>query len=170
MNIKFRLRRFFIKPIRFISRKKYQKAFCKVPRDSGVKIKEPWFISPDVFFDEVNLGMIHIGEGTVISRNCFFLVHDHSVDKAIHCCENTDKHYRLLRPVIIEDNCFIGIGCILLPGCHIGKNSIIGGGSLVKGRIPENVVAAGNPAKVICTIQEYYSKCKDNYSEYIQRY
>ena len=51
--------------------------------------------------------------------------------------------------VIIEDNVFIGTQVIILKGTRIGKNSVIGAGSVVLGNIPKNVIAAGNPAKVI---------------------
>lgn len=53
------------------------------------------------------------------------------------------------RPVEIQDNVWIGGGCIILPGVTIGKNSVIGAGSVVTRSIPENSVAVGNPCRVI---------------------
>ena len=53
------------------------------------------------------------------------------------------------RPIIIKDNVWIGEGVKILKGVTIGENSIIGMGSVVSKDIPENVVAAGNPCKVI---------------------
>jgi len=53
------------------------------------------------------------------------------------------------RPVEIQDNVWIGGGCIILPGVTIGKNSVIGAGSVVTRFIPENSVAVGNPCRVI---------------------
>ena len=55
-------------------------------------------------------------------------------------------------PVRIEDNVFIGAGSYVLKGVTIGKNSVIGAGSVVTRDIPANVIAAGNPAKVIGTL------------------
>lgn len=52
-------------------------------------------------------------------------------------------------PIIIEDNVWIGANCVLNPGTKIGKNTIIGSGSVVTGVVPENTIAAGNPCKVI---------------------
>jgi len=52
-------------------------------------------------------------------------------------------------PVIIEDNVLIGMNCIVLKGVTIGRNSIIGAGSVVTRSIPENVVAGGNPARIL---------------------
>jgi maltose O-acetyltransferase len=53
------------------------------------------------------------------------------------------------RPVKIEDNVWIGGGVIILPGVTIGKNSVIGAGSVVTRSIPRNSIAFGNPCKVI---------------------
>lgn len=52
-------------------------------------------------------------------------------------------------PVVVEENAWIGGSAIILPGVHIGKNSVIGAGSVVIRDIPSDVVAAGNPARVI---------------------
>ena len=52
-------------------------------------------------------------------------------------------------PVVIEDNVWLGAGVMVLKGVHIGRNSVIGAGSVVTHDIPANVVAAGNPCKVI---------------------
>ena len=56
--------------------------------------------------------------------------------------------------VIIDDNVFIGAGVIILKGVHIGKNSVIGAGSVVTKDIPSNEVWAGNPATKIKTLKE----------------
>lgn len=56
-------------------------------------------------------------------------------------------------PVTIGNNVWIGGGCIILPGVTIGDNSVIGSGSIVTKSIPSNVVAVGNPCKVIKQLQ-----------------
>ena len=53
------------------------------------------------------------------------------------------------RPIEIENNVWIGGGCILLPGVTIGENSVIGAGSVVTRPVPPNCVAVGNPCRVI---------------------
>ena len=50
-------------------------------------------------------------------------------------------------------------------GTKIGNNVIIGAGSVVSGKIPDNQVWAGNPAKFICTLDEYYHKCEKNFEQ-----
>ncbi len=57
-------------------------------------------------------------------------------------------------PIYIEDNVWIGGGVTILKGVTIGRNSIIGAGSIVTKDIPVNVVAAGNPCKVIKSLEE----------------
>ena len=50
---------------------------------------------------------------------------------------------------------------MVLMGAHIGNNSVVGAGSVVAGSFPDGVVIAGNPAKIICTIDELYEKTKE---------
>ncbi len=65
---------------------------------------------------------------------------------------------------IIGNNVFVGMNSVILMGSHIGNNVIIGAGSIVHGTIPDNVVVAGNPARVICTLEEHYEKRKQRTS------
>jgi len=55
----------------------------------------------------------------------------------------------------ILDNCVIGYGSIILPGITIGPNSIVGAGSVVTKDVPPEVVVAGNPARIICSLNEH---------------
>ena len=63
----------------------------------------------------------------------------------------------------IGDNVLIGVHSIVTMGVKIGNNVIIGAGSVVTKDIPSNVVAAGNPAKDICTLDDYYKKCNERF-------
>jgi acetyltransferase-like isoleucine patch superfamily enzyme len=58
------------------------------------------------------------------------------------------------RPVVIGDNVWLGAHSVVLKGSRIGKNTLIGAGSIVAGEIPPNVIAAGNPCKVIRSLSE----------------
>ena len=65
-------------------------------------------------------------------------------------------------PVKIGRNCWIGAGAVIVPGITIGDNVVIGAGSVVTKDIPSNVVAVGNPCRVLREIgehdKEYYFK------------
>jgi acyl-[acyl carrier protein]--UDP-N-acetylglucosamine O-acyltransferase len=71
---------------------------------------------------------------------------------------------------VIEDNVFIGISSIILKGVRIGENTIIGAGSVVTHDIPPNLVAAGNPCKVIMTLEQYRDKRKRLYVDEAKAY
>ena len=57
-------------------------------------------------------------------------------------------------PVILEDYCFVGVNCTILPGVRIGKFSIVSAGSVVTRDVPDYTIVAGNPAKKIVNIEK----------------
>lgn len=126
-------------------------------RSLGVEIAQrPLYICADAKFDSSDFSLISIGKNVVISSEVRILTHDYSVNKALELSDfKVGAEVRKLAPVILEENCFIGMRSLILPGVTIGKNSIIGAGSIVTKSIPKNVVAAGNPARVISTLEEY---------------
>lgn len=63
-----------------------------------------------------------------------------------------DPRSGVIRPIVIENNVWIGLNSVILKGVHVGENSVIGAGSVVTKNIPPNVVAAGNPCVVIKNI------------------
>ena len=76
--------------------------------------------------------------------------------------ELREQVYQYNFPVHIGRNCWIGAGVIVLPGVTVGDNVVVGAGSVVTHDIPANVVAVGNPCKVMREInehdREYYFK------------
>lgn len=105
--------------------------------------------------DEQYLFLIHIEKNVNIAKGVAILTHDYSwsVAKA-----NDKVLIGSSGVVIIGENSFIGENAILLPNTKIGKNCIIGAGSVVKKNIPDNEVWGGNPAKFICKYSEYLKK------------
>lgn len=97
--------------------------------------------------------------GTVIG--CFSQI---TIGNNVKCGANTlitdsdwhpeDPRSSVPKPILIEDNVWLGVNVIVLKGVTIGENSVIGAGSVVTKDIPANVIAAGNPCKVIRAIND----------------
>lgn len=95
---------------------------------------------------------IHIGNRVMIAPNVQIYTASHPTlpqERLIDNWEGVSPTYfrTYAKPIIIEDNVWIGGGAIILPGVTIGKNAVIGAGSVVNKSIPENCVAAGIPVK-----------------------
>ena len=86
---------------------------------------------------------IIIGESTMIASDVTI------TDSDWHGIYDRTDYVATPKEVVIEDNVWIGEKSIILKGSSIGKNSIIGAGSVVNGVVPENVVFAGNPAREV---------------------
>lgn len=102
---------------------------------------------------------IRIGNQVLIASNVQIYTATHSTNPEERLvsdwkAKGTSFFRTCASPVIIEDNVWIGGGSILLPGVTIGKNSVIGAGSVVNRSIPENSIAVGNPCRVIRYIKE----------------
>ncbi|HLA84197.1 MAG TPA: acyltransferase [Thermoguttaceae bacterium] len=111
--------------------------------------------------------MIEIGNDVCFTRGCTILTHgfDWFVLRNLH-----DEVIASSGKVSIGNNVFMGIGTTILKGVTIGDNCIIGACSLVNKDVPANSVAAGNPARVVCGIEEYYQKRKSKYVEEAKAY
>lgn len=103
--------------------------------------------------------LIEIGDNVRITSGVKFCTHDGGmwVLRNNGMLQNADYFGR----ICIEDNVHIGWNTIIMPGVTIGKNTIIGVGSVVTKSIPPNSVAVGVPCRVIKSIDEYYEKYKD---------
>lgn len=126
-------------------------------RNKGMRIGERVFIlrPRSLTIDETRPWLIEIGNDVQIANGVSILTHgyDWSVLKG--------KYGSILGSagkVKIGNNVFIGINSTILKGVTIGDNTIIGAGSVVSHDIPGNCVAAGNPAKVIISLDDYFLK------------
>lgn len=93
---------------------------------------------------------IYIGDCTMIGPNVTIATAGHPI-----LPELREQAYQFNAPIHIGRNCWLGAGVIVLPGITIGDNSVIGAGSVVTRDIPANVVAVGNPCKVLRKISEH---------------
>ncbi|MBA4701053.1 MAG: sugar O-acetyltransferase [Ruminococcus sp.] len=98
-------------------------------------------------------GEVKFGDDVWVGPNCEFISSGHSVNP-----KRRKAGYGYANPIVIEDNVYIGsrvtVVCPEHRGITIGENSVIGSGSVVTKDIPANVLAAGNPCKVIRSLPE----------------
>lgn len=95
-----------------------------------------------------SMDSINIGDNVLIGGNCKIIDNDFHPLPASQRIDQKEEDIRK-RAIEIGDGCFIGANSIILKGCRLGKNCVVGAGSVVSGTFPDNVIIAGNPAKII---------------------
>jgi len=118
----------------------------------GLKIGNGCHIQPGLIIDHSNCWLIEIGNNVTIAPHVYLLAHDASTKMHLNCTK--------VGRVVIQDHCFLGARAIIMPGVIIGENAIIAAGSVVTKNVEKNTVVGGNPAKFICTLDEYLNKQK----------
>ena len=128
--------------------------------------QRPWIESPfncdygtnmiigDNFYSNTNLtildcGPVTIGSNVLVGPNVSLYTVNHALD-----ADERNAGLEQALPISIGDNVWLGGSVVILGGVTIGKNSVIGAGSVVTHDIPANVMAVGNPAKVLRKITE----------------
>ena len=149
-------------------RKQKIKSNLDVFIEEGGKIGTGCSIFPDVFFGSEPY-LITIGNNVRVSYGVKFATHDGGAWtlRKTGMLDNVD----IFGQIKIGDNTNIGWNVIILPGVTIGKNCVIGAGAVVTKDIPDNSVAAGVPARVIETLDEYCEKVKKkcDYTKHMKR-
>lgn len=134
-------------------------SYIKYLKNIGVEIgdRTSIFDPRSTIIDETRPWMIKIGNDVQITAGVTILSHgfDWAVLKGVY-----GEVLGSAGRVEIGNNVFLGMHSTILKGVHIGNNVIIGANSLVNKDIPDNCVAAGNPCKVVMSLQEYYQKRK----------
>lgn len=92
---------------------------------------------------------IYVGDHTMFGPHVILATAGHPILPKLR-----EKGYQYNAPIHIGKNCWLGAGVIVLPGLQIGDNTVIGAGSVVTKDIPANVVAVGNPCRVLREINE----------------
>lgn len=109
---------------------------------------------------------IYVGDGTMFGPNCVIATAGHPIDPELR-----ERQLQYNIPVRIGRNCWLGAGVLVMPGVTIGDNTVIGAGSVVTKDIPANVIAVGNPCKVLREIGEhdkefYFRDRRINYGDF----
>lgn len=144
--------------------KSSSEAFVEYLKKNGVKVGERTTIfSPTkVYIDIQRPWLLEIGSDVQITNGVTILTHGYDWSVLKHTYGDVLGSSRKVK---IGNNVFIGMNTTILKGVEIGDNVIVGAGSLVNKDIPSNCVAAGNPAKVIMSLEEYYQKRKSKQVE-----
>lgn len=118
----------------------------------GLRLGKNVEIIDSFFFDPSHCFLISIGNNCTICPNVRLIAHDASTKNKLG--------YTKIGRIDIKENVFIGDSVIILPGVTIGANSVIGAGAVVTRNIPPGSIAAGNPARIMGTVEKYYEKMK----------
>lgn len=98
----------------------------------------------------LSAGRVTIGQHCFIGPNCQLFTPNHPTDD----WELRAQGWEYDSPITIGDYCWFGGSVVVLPGVTIGKNVVVGAGSVVTHDLPDNVIAAGNPARVIRAVKK----------------
>ncbi len=111
------------------------------------------YISDDVFLNVLctilDCNEVHIGQHVMIGPAVHIYTAAHEL-----LAEARNQGLEVAKPIVIEDNVWIGGAAILLPGVRIGRNAVVGAGAVVSRDVPANSIVAGNPARVIREIEQ----------------
>ena len=105
---------------------------------------------------------LSIGDNVLITQGVVILEHDYSYAVVANVYSELLKKQK---KTIIGNNVFLGMNSVVLMGAEIGDNTVIGAGSIVSGKLEGDSVYAGNPAKKICSLEEYYHRLKDGFTK-----
>lgn len=156
------------KVINYLLRQWYlsdNKRYIRFLRKKGIEIGINFVIHgscKNILIDLTRPTLISIGDNVQINRNFTLLTHDYTTSVFINLY---DEFISSSGSIKIGNNVSFAMNCAVLKGVTIGDNCFIGYGSVVTKDIPSNSVAVGSPAKVICTIDEYFKKRKKMYIE-----
>jgi acetyltransferase-like isoleucine patch superfamily enzyme len=135
--------------------------FAEYLRSKGAQVGEGCYIANF----EIDIGiepyLIKIGNHVAIAGGVSLMTHD----GAAWIFRHEVPDLQVYGPVVIEDNCFIGYRAIICPNVRIGRNSIVGAGSVVVSDVPPDSLVMGIPARPFGSIQKYREKCLQRWEQ-----
>lgn len=131
-------------------------------RKQGARIGDGCSIASNVSFGSEPY-LINIGDNVRLTERVRLITHDGGVWVVRHIMDEF-KDVDLFGKITIGNNVHVGVDSVIMPGVTIGNNVVIGCCAVVTHDIPDNSVAAGTPARVIESIDEYIEKNKSEYT------
>jgi|SRR5581483_1613339 len=128
-------------------------------RKQGAQIGEGCFIVPTDFGAEPYL--IKIGNHVAIAAGVALATHD----GAVWVFRDQVPDLQVFGPIVIEDNCIVGLRSTIFPNVRIGRNSVVAAGSLVINDVPPNSIVMGVPARPFGSMDKYREKCLQRWAE-----
>ena len=122
-------------------------------RAMGMHIGRDVNLPASTWIDTSHCYLISIGDHTGLGPDCLILAHDAQMDEYLDAAR--------LGRVVIHESCHIGARTVILAGVEIGPRTLVGANSVVSKSLPPDTVCAGNPAKVICSLEEYLTKHRE---------
>lgn len=123
-------------------------------QELGMKIGRDVHLPGSTSIDAVYCFLISIGDRTRFGPQCLVLAHDGQADEFLDAGR--------LGRVVIHSSCYIGARTVILPGVEIGPSTIVEANSVVSRSLPPETVCAGNPARVVCSLEQFLEEHRDN--------
>lgn len=155
-----------INPIRKRKEIKFRESFAQIGKATIVKSNSQ-LVPRNMYLDDYVLiqdnnnfishkGKLFVKKYSVISSGCIIVPSTHMLKVGVPFYLSAMKHIGDVdKDIIIEEDCWIGAGCILLPGITIGRGCVVGAGSVVTKNLPPYSVSVGSPSKIIATKFDY---------------
>jgi acetyltransferase-like isoleucine patch superfamily enzyme len=131
--------------------KYFREQGAHVGEDCDIQVRS---LGPDPY-------LVSIGNHVFISPGVAF----HTHDGGVWVLRDKVPGIRVYGPIVIEDNCIIGVNVMLFGNVRIGRNSIVGAGSVVITDVPPNSIVMGVPARAISSVQKYEERCLARWNE-----
>ena len=119
-------------------------------RAHGMRLGADVWLPDSTWIDTDYCFLISIGDHCGFGGECMILAHDAQMDEFLDAGR--------IGRVVIHESCHIGARSVILPGVEIGPRTIVGANSTISRSLPPDTVCAGNPARVICSLDEYLTK------------
>jgi acetyltransferase-like isoleucine patch superfamily enzyme len=114
-------------------------------RMRGVRMGKDCFVDPTALLETAYPEKITLGNDVRITAHAVIMAHI----KGPHYLRQTGIAPSVIKPVVFEDHCFIGVNSVIMPGVTVGKAAIVASGAVVVNNVPAYSIVAGNPARVI---------------------